>query len=123
MFTWEDPPDKVRSKKWDETFRQIKEHSNKWAKLFEGKDRNAHSFAGRLRKDYPEYEIKSQTLPPIDGKKQAGVWARFNAVSDEVREALDEIAVGDTQQGYAEAWDEMTGNDPYDHGGSASLDG
>ena len=147
MGTWEDPPENTeRNKKWDTTFQQLKKNPGRWAKLYEGKDRNAHSLAGRLRKNYPGYEIKSQTLAPDeDGEKQAGVWARYNEP--------EELSVLDVEKAIEDAtsaprvneddWDQIAGNNPYGYpmvdeakasvaldgetyavsGGNASLDG
>ncbi len=77
---WENPPEKrKRTGKWQPVFAALKDNPNRWAKLSEGKDRNSHSLAGRLRTVYgkDEYEIISQTTDPVDGVQQAGVWARY----------------------------------------------
>jgi hypothetical protein len=77
VFEWQDPPEKsARSSKWSKVFDQLRNNPNRWAKIYEGKDRNAHSLAGRLRKQYgSDYEIKSTKMPEKDGV--AGVWARY----------------------------------------------
>jgi hypothetical protein len=74
---WQDPPEKsARSSKWSKVFDQLAVNKDRWAKLYEGKDRNAHSLAGRLRKQYgKDYEIKSTKIPDHAGT--AGVWARY----------------------------------------------
>ena len=79
---WEDPPDKAARKgKWASVFDQLNANPNKWARLYEGKDRNAHSLAGRLRKSYgSDYEIRSRKT----GDGTAGVWARYVPASDPV---------------------------------------
>jgi len=80
---WEAPPEKGRRRsKWSNIFKVLKENPDKWAKLYQGKDRNAHSLAGRLNKSYGgEFEILSRTLDPIEVNgemvKQAGVYARY----------------------------------------------
>lgn len=83
---WEDPPDKRRrTGKWSAIFAELRKNYNRWAKLSEGKDRNSHSLAGRLRAEYNkdnEFEIISQTTEPIKGVKQAGVWARYIIMPD-----------------------------------------
>ncbi len=75
---WEDPPTKKkRQGKWEPIFDILRQNPMKWAKLSEGKDRNSHSLAGRLRKqfnDNEDFEIVSQTISP----EVAGVWARYN---------------------------------------------
>lgn len=80
---WEAPPEKgTRRSKWASVFNTLRDNPDRWAKLYEGKDRNAHSLAGRLRKTYGgEFEIQSRTLDPVDGVKQAGVYARYVAAA------------------------------------------
>lgn len=79
IFEWEDPPEKQkREGKWAEVFARLRERPNKWAKIAEGKDRDSHSLAGRLRTQFgPDYEIRSQLTGSMNGVKQAGVWARY----------------------------------------------
>ena len=84
-FIWDNPPDKgTRTGKWSSVALELREHPTKWAKLYEGKDRNAHSLAARLRLNDSfgdEFEIISRTVAPknINGEivKQAGVWVKF----------------------------------------------
>lgn len=74
---WEAPPDKGKKQtKWSKVADELRDNPGKWAKLSQGKSRNAHSLAGRLRAKWgTEYEVKSQMLPELDN--QAGVWARY----------------------------------------------
>lgn len=83
---WENPPEKrKRAGKWEEVFNALRANPGRWAKLSEGKDRNSHSLAGRLRTEYngdDEFEIISQTTEAVDGVNQAGVWARYISPAD-----------------------------------------
>lgn len=78
---WEAPPDKgPRSTKWSKIFAELKANPDRWANLYNGKTRNAHSLAGRLRKQYGEgYKITSQTV----GDGDAGVWAKYLKVEED----------------------------------------
>ena len=84
---WEDPPQKQkRSGKWSAIFEELRANPGRWAKLAQGKDRNSHSLAGRLRAQFngeDEFEIISQKTEPIDDVDQAGVWARFVSMPEE----------------------------------------
>lgn len=78
---WESPPTKGRRKgKWDRVFAELKANPGRWARLYLGLDRNAHSLAGRLRsKRGDEFTIVSRTVEELGeaGEKQAGVWAMY----------------------------------------------
>jgi hypothetical protein len=82
---WENPPARGRRKtKWGTTFAELRANPNKWARLYLGLDRNAHSLAGRLRKNYgDEFTIISRTIDELGpkGEKQAGVWAIYEVAA------------------------------------------
>lgn len=95
---WDTPPEKQkREGKWQEVFDQLRDNPGKWAKLYESKDRNAHSLAGRLRAQFgSDYEVRSQLTGTKNGVKQAGVWARYQPEEEEIvaiEEAVEEEAV------------------------------
>ncbi len=79
-IVWDTPPDKgTRTSKWETVGAALKDNPGKWAKLYEDKDRNAHSLAGRLRPKFgSDFEVISRMTGTKDGVKQAGVWARYN---------------------------------------------
>lgn len=78
-IVWDTPPKKVsRSTKWENVRQALQDNPNKWAKLYEGPQRNAHSLAGRLRSKFgTHYEVRSQSVRDADGAKVGGVWARY----------------------------------------------
>ncbi len=122
LHTWEDPPESAeRERKWDATFDDLKQNPERWAKLFVGKDRNAHSLGGRLRKLYPDYEIMTRTVKKKKNVKQAGVWARYaeSPTMDEDRAALNEAY----ESAVDDAFNDGLTTGPMTIGGGASVDG
>ena len=85
MLEWSDPP-KARQGpkgKWSAIFAELKAQPGTWAKLYEGKARNAYSLTGRLKKQAGEgFQFVSRSLNDQTGvaieDRIAGVWGQYS---------------------------------------------